>query len=171
MVDFGSMSAEENSRFKQWMTENNVVAHQIDFERRMGSFKGNLRSIKQLRQLFKDNQFSFVHVHSPLGGILGRFVAKQFKVSAIYTAHGFHFFKGGPKSGLLVFYPLEWIFAFITDTLITINDEDYALAKKHMHSKKIIEINGIGVDVKKAWSVSNEKKELALRCTQKVKVK
>lgn len=161
MVDFGSMSAEENNRFKQWMTENNVVAHQIDFERRMGSFKGNLRSIKQLRQLFKDNQFSFVHVHSPLGGILGRFVAKQFKVPAIYTAHGFHFFKGGPKSGWLVFYPLEWIFAFITDTLITINDEDYALAKKHMHANNVVKINGIGVDVESEWLVTDETKQSA----------
>lgn len=161
MVDFGSMSAEENNRFKQWMTENNVVAHQIDFERRMGSFKGNLRSIKQLRQLFKDNQFSFVHVHSPLGGVLGRVVAKQFKVPVIYTAHGFHFFKGGPKSGWLVFYPLEWFFSFITDTLITINDEDYALAKKHMHANNVVKINGIGVDVESEWLVTDETKQSA----------
>lgn len=160
MDDFGPMSSEENERLKKWMIENNAVAHQIDFERRMGSFKGNLRSIKQLRKLFRDNQFSFIHVHSPLGSILGRFVARQFKVPAIYTAHGFHFFKGGPKSGWVVFFPLEWFFSFITDTLITINDEDYALAKKHMHAKKIVKINGIGVDIEKAWAVPNEKKEL-----------
>lgn len=161
MVDFGSMSSEENERFKKWMIENNVITHQIDFERRMGSLKGNLRSIAQLRQLFRANQFSFVHVHSPLGSILGRFVAKQFKVPAIYTAHGFHFFKGGPKSGWLVFYPLEWIFSFITDTLITINDEDYALAKKHMHAKKVVQIHGIGVDVEGAWQISKYSKKVS----------
>lgn len=161
MVDFGSMSSEENERFKKSMIENNVITHQIDFERRMGSLKGNLRSITQLRQLFRANQFSFVHVHSPLGGILGRFVAKQFKVPAIYTAHGFHFFKGGPKSGWLVFYPLEWIFSFITDTLITINDEDYALAKKHMHAKKVVQIHGIGVDVEGAWQISKYSKKVS----------
>ncbi|WP_223322955.1 hypothetical protein [Leuconostoc mesenteroides] len=33
MVDFGSMSAEENERFKQWMIDNDIIAHQIDFER------------------------------------------------------------------------------------------------------------------------------------------
>ena len=127
----------------------------------MGTLKGNIRSIRQLREIFKSNDFSFIHVHSPLGSILGRFVAKQFKVPAIYTAHGFHFFKGGPKSGWLVFYPLEWFFAFITDTLITINDEDYELAEKHMHAKNVIKINGIGVEIEKAWSVSEEKKVLA----------
>lgn len=167
MVEFGSMSAEENIRFKQWMIENNVTAHQIDFERRMGSFKGNLRAIKQLRKLFKDNQFSFIHVHSPLGGILGRLVAKQFKVPSIYTAHGFHFFKGGPKSSWLVFYPLEWMFSFITDILITINDEDYELAKKHMHSKESIEINGIGVDVESSWSISEKDRTLVRRNIRK----
>lgn len=158
MVDFGSMSAEENERFKQWMIENDVVAHQVDFERRMGTIKGNIRSIKQLRQVFSANSFSFVHVHSPLGSILGRLVAKQYKVPTIYTAHGFHFFKGGPKSGWIVFYPLEWLFSFITDTLITINEEDYTLAKKHMHAKHIKKINGIGVDVEGAWRVSDEYK-------------
>lgn len=161
MVDFGSMSVEENERFRQWMDDNHVVAHQIDFERRMGSLKGNLRSIKQLRQVFQKYNFTFIHVHSPLGSILGRLVAKQFKVPTIYTAHGFHFFKGGPKSGWLVFYPLEWLFSFITDTLITINDEDYTLAKKHMHAKHIVKINGIGVDVEKAWRVTDEKKQEA----------
>lgn len=158
MVDFGSMSAEENERFKQWMNDNKVVAHQVDFERRMGSLKGNIRSIKQLRQIFKMNDFAFIHVHSPLGSILGRFVAKQFKVPTIYTAHGFHFFKGGSKSGWLFFYPLEWAFSFITDTLITINDEDFALTQKHMHAKNIVKINGIGVDVEKAWCVTDEEK-------------
>lgn len=155
IIDFGSMSASENERFKQWMIENDVIAHQVDFERRMGSIKGNIRSIRQLRQIFNRNNFSFVHVHSPLGSILGRLVAKQYKVPSIYTAHGFHFFKGGPKTGWLVFYPLEWFFSFFTDTLITINDEDYALAKKHMHAKRIIEINGVGVDVEKAWNVND----------------
>lgn len=93
IVDFGSMSVEENERFKQWMDKNNVIIHQVDFERRLGSIVGNLRSIKQLRQLFKEIQFTFVHVHSPLGGILGRLVAKRFKVPSIYTVHGFHFLK------------------------------------------------------------------------------
>lgn len=161
MIDFGSMSAEENERFKQWMIENDVIVHQVDFERRMGSLKGNLRSIRQLRQIFRENDFTFIHVHSPLGSILGRLVARKFGVPVIYTAHGFHFFKGGSKSGWFIFYPLEWFFSFITDTLITINNEDYALAKKHMHAKNIVKINGIGVDIEKAWRVTDEEKMIA----------
>ncbi|MGB2524429.1 glycosyltransferase [Leuconostoc suionicum] len=167
MIDFGSMSVKENDRFKQWMLENRVIAHQVDFERRMGSLKGDVRSIKQLWRIFRENNFSFIHAHSPLGGILSRLVAIIFKVPVIYTAHGFHFFKGGPTSGWFIFYPLEWVFSFITDTLITINDEDYALAKKHMHAKNIVKINGIGVDVKEAWCVTNEEKITSRRKIRK----
>ncbi|MGC8304587.1 glycosyltransferase [Leuconostoc mesenteroides] len=167
MVDFGSMSEEENERFKQWMNDNKVVAHQVDFERRMGSLKGNIRSLKQLRQIFRENDFTFIHVHSPLGSILGRLVARKFGVPVIYTAHGFHFFKGGPKTGWLFFYPLEWIFSFITETLITINNEDYVLAKEHMHAKKVVQINGIGVDVEGAWRVTDHEKQLARKKIRK----
>ncbi len=158
MIDAGSMSNQENERFKIWMKDNDVVAHQVDFERRLGTVKGNISAIRQLKQLFKNNQYKFIHVHSPLGSILGRYVAWRFNVPAIYTAHGFHFFKGGPKSGWLIFFPIEWLFSFFTNTLITINDEDYALAKKQMHAKHITKINGIGVDVEKAWQVSDEYK-------------
>ena len=164
MVDFGSMSTEENERFKRWMDNNQVVAHQVDFERRMGTLVSNIKALSQLNRLFKAYTFQFVHVHSPLGGILGRIIAKLHKVPSVYTAHGFHFFQGGPKSGWLLFFPLEWIFSFITDTLITINNEDYRLAKKYMHARKIIKIHGVGVDVIKASQVSaNEKKEARKR--------
>lgn len=158
MVDFGSMSYEENERFKQWMIDNEIFSHQVDFERRMGTLKGNIKSFRQLEKLFKENNFEFIHVHSPLGSILGRLAAKKHNVPTIYTAHGFHFFKDGPKSGWLFFFPMEWLFSFITNTLITINDEDYRLAKKYMHANKIIKIDGIGVDVEEAWRVTCEEK-------------
>lgn len=161
MIDAGSMSVQENERFKQWMIDNGVIAHQVDFERRLGTIRGNIVAVRQLKKVFRANDYKFIHVHSPLGSILGRYVARRFKVPSIYTAHGFHFFKGGPKSGWLIFFPVEWFFSFFTDTLITINDEDFALAKKYMHAKNIVQTNGIGVDVERAWSMSNTYKKEA----------
>ncbi|QEA45931.1 glycosyltransferase family 4 protein [Leuconostoc citreum] len=161
MVDFGSMSYEENERFKQWMIDNEIFSHQVDFERRMGSVLGNMRSLKQLNNLFSTHDFVFVHVHSPLGSVLGRIIAKKFKVPVIYTVHGFHFFRGSSKKSWIMFYPLEWLLSFITNVMIAINDEDYNLAKRHMHAKNLVKINGIGVDVYKAQSVPEEYKQLA----------
>ncbi|MCM6834326.1 glycosyltransferase [Leuconostoc mesenteroides] len=158
MIDFGSMSLVENETFKQWMLENNVIAHQIDFERRIGSIKGNMLSIGQLRRIFRENSFSFVHVHSPLGSILGRYVAMQFKVPVIYTAHGFHFFKGSPVKSWLLYYPVEWVLSFFTEVLIVINKEDLKIAS-NFHATKVQYIPGVGVDVKTAIKISDSQKK------------
>lgn len=160
MTKFGSMSLDENNRFKNWMSENEVISHQIDFERRLGTIRSNIKAIGQLRQLFKVNNFTMIHVHSPLGGILGRIVAKQFGIPVIYTAHGFHFFKGSPKINWLVFFPVEWFFSFFTDVLVTINNEDFELAKRRLHAKNVFHINSNGIDVIQALTISDQEKKL-----------
>lgn len=161
VIDFGSVSVEEIERFKNWLHENNVALHQVDFGRKLGTLSSNLKSLRQLDTIFKLHRFSFTHVHSPLGSILGRLVSKKHKVPVMYTAHGFHFLKNGPTSAWLVFFPLEWFFSFITDTLITINDDDYSIARRYMHARNVVKINGIGVDIKTAWNVSANDKYLA----------
>jgi glycosyltransferase EpsD len=68
-----------------------------------------------------------------MGGVLGRFAAfklwKQGKIKVIYTAHGFHFYKGAPLVNWLLYYPMEKFLAQWTDVIITINEEDYERAK------------------------------------------
>jgi glycosyltransferase involved in cell wall biosynthesis len=64
----------------------------------------------------------------------------------IYTAHGFHFYKGASKKNWLLFYPIERFFSRITDVLITINEEDYRLAKRKFKAKEVYRIPGIGVN-------------------------
>lgn len=128
-----------------------IIRHQIDFARIPWS-KTNLSAYKQLKKLFKEIHFDIVHCHTPMGGVLGRLAAKKYRKSGtkvIYTAHGFHFCKNAPKKNWLMFYPVEWLLAHWTDVLITINEEDYALAKKHMHAKHVTYIPGVGVDLKK----------------------
>lgn len=66
----------------------------------------------------------------------------------IYTAHGFHFYKGAPLHNWLLYYPVEWWFARFTDTLITINKEDYHRAKKFCKRKQtqVKYVPGVGID-------------------------
>lgn len=64
----------------------------------------------------------------------------------VYTAHGFHFFKGAPLKNWLLFYPAERFLSRYTDLLITINGEDYARARG-FHAKKAALVNGVGVDL------------------------
>ena len=99
----------------------------ISFER--SPFKiNNLKAIGQLRKVINEEQYDIIHTHTPMGSVVTRLAAKQARkknnTRVIYTAHGFHFFKGAPILNWLVFYPVEKWLAKYTDTLITINKED-----------------------------------------------
>ncbi len=69
---------------------------------------------------------------------------------AVYIAHGFHFFKGGSKAAWLLYYPIEKLLSPLTDTLVTINREDYELAAHSFRPKELVLTNGIGVRVNDA---------------------
>lgn len=144
------------------LTEKNVNAFQIDFSRNVFNIIKDIVAIKQTNAVMKNNansinkariiesyKYCIVHSHSPIGGIVGRLVAKRNGVKNIYTAHGFHFYKGGALKNWLLFYPIEKLFSVITDVLITINEEDYELARKKFKAKKIYKIPGIGLDMSK----------------------
>lgn len=70
----------------------------------------------------------------------------------MYTAHGFHFFKGSPSLNWMLYYPVERTLARLTDTIVTINQEDFSRAQtfKTTHTFRI---PGIGVDTKRIEQV------------------
>ena len=51
----------------------------------------------------KEHDFELVHAHTPMGGLFTRLAFKREKTAVFYTAHGFHFLKGGPKSSWIMF--------------------------------------------------------------------
>ena len=85
-----------------------------------------------------------------MGAVIARLAAKGARkkgTKVIYTAHGFHFFKGAPLKNWLFFYPVEKYLSKYTDCLITINSEDYALAhEKKFRAGKIYQVHGVGVE-------------------------
>lgn len=93
----------------------------------------NLQGLKQLKNILANGNYQILHCHTPMGGVLGRLAAlklwKQGKLKVIYTAHGFHFYKGAPLVNWLLYYPMEKFLAQWTDVIITINEEDYERAK------------------------------------------
>ena len=139
------------------------VKHQICIER--SPFKlSNLKAITQLKRIIETEKFDIIHCHTPMGSVVTRLAAKtarkKYGTRVIYTAHGFHFYKGAPKLNWFLFYPIEKYLAKYTDTLITINNEDYSLAKRKF-SKKCNDIQyvpGVGIDIKK-FDVDVEKIE------------
>jgi glycosyltransferase EpsD len=89
----------------------------------------NIRAYRELKTLLLQG-YDIIHCHTPMGACLVRLAARKDRARVIYTAHGFHFFKGAPLLNWLVFYPIEKYLSKYTDGLVTINEEDYYLANQ-----------------------------------------
>lgn len=133
----------------QTLLDMGVRLHYVPFSRSPYSIK-NIRSYNELKNIIKKQSIELVHCHTPVGGALGRLAANACRVPVtIYTAHGFHFFKGCPLKNRAIYYPVEKVMSRFTDVLITINNEDYQIASKKFHAKKTERIHGVGIDIDK----------------------
>ena len=155
---------ERITKLKQEFDGLGVKYFQVDFSRSPIKLHKYKKAYLQLKKLLGENEYSFVHCHTPVASVICRIVTHYARIKCIYTAHGFHFFKGAPVINWLVYYPVEKILSRWTDVLITINKEDYKLAQKKMHAKKVVYIPGVGVDTKKfeICSVNREEKRKSL---------
>lgn len=129
--------------------------------------KGIFKCIKDLRKILEKEQYDIIHCHTPMGAVIARLAAKklykQNKVKVIYTAHGFHFYKGAPLVNWLLYYPVERYLSKYTDVLITINNEDYEFAKKKLKAKKICFSNGVGINFENFKPSENASDKFNLR--------
>mgnify|MGYP000482463405 CR=1 FL=1 len=71
-----------------------VRCYQIDFARNIKHLGQNMRALRQVEGLMKQNGYAFCHCHSPIGGVVARIAGHRTKTKVIYTAHGFHFYQG-----------------------------------------------------------------------------
>lgn len=159
----GTISIESVQELKEFLEANKVNVYDIPFQRNP-FHPGNWLAFRMLNRVMSDNTYDLVHSHTPIGGLIGRILGYYHKVdNNMYTAHGFHFYKGGSRVGWLLFYPVEKILSYFTDTIITINEEDYAIAKKRFKMKGLHLVNGVGVNLEKFSPISdNTKAQLKL---------
>lgn len=145
-----------------------LKVHNIPFSRSPLSFD-NIKSFIELKKLIDNNHYDVVHCHTPNASAITRFACIKARVAGmkvIYTAHGFHFYKGAPIINWLIYYPLEWICSHYTDVLITINSEDYKLARKKLKANKIEYVPGVGINLDKFSNfqvdIKQKRKELGI---------
>ncbi len=135
----------------------------------------NIKAYKELKKIIEAENYDVIHCNTPMGGIVTRLAAKKARkngTKVFYTAHGFHFYNGASKKNWIVFYPIEKHFAKLTDTLITINREDYKLASKKFKTN-VEYIHGVGVNEERYYPVNDEeklkiRKELGFTKNQKI---
>lgn len=143
------------SDFKEWGMDDifgklGCGSYQIDFSRSPLSLD-NVKAYGQLKKVIANGNYDIVHCHTPNASVITRLVCRKVRkktgLKVFYTAHGFHFYKGAPKLNWMVFYPIEKFCSRFTDKLITINKEDYELAKAKFHAKAVHYVPGVGIDL------------------------
>lgn len=160
--EFGLVSSKEHvDNFKQELLKSGKTVHELSIPRGISNISAIISAYKKVKLICDKNKYDIIHCHSPIGGVIARLAARKSRkngTKVIYTAHGFHFFKGAPLKNWLIYFPIEWICSFVTDVLITINSEDYNFAKKYMHAKRIEYIPGVGINTEKISLVDVDRK-------------
>ncbi len=120
----------------------------------------NIRAYRKLKALIDAQGYEIVHCNTPVGGVLARLACRRARrkgLLVLYTAHGFHFYRGAPIKNWLLYYPIEWVCARMTDRLLTITDEDEALARRRFKTK-VCRIHGVGADAARFYPVGTQQK-------------
>jgi len=96
--------------------------------------------------------YDLVHVHTPIAAFVTRFALRRLpsgtRPNVIYTAHGFHFYRGQKPLPHAAYRAMERMAARWTDFLVTINAEDLEAARSFgtIAPSRVRLIPGIGVD-------------------------
>lgn len=112
------------------------------------------RAASNLRGIVETEGYDIVHVHTPVAAFVTRYALRPLRRSnrtrVIYTAHGFHFHRGGHPIKNALFFSLERIAREWMDCLVVINreDESAALQRLYLPPERVVYMPGIGVDLR-----------------------
>ncbi|TGE33799.1 glycosyltransferase [Desulfosporosinus sp. Sb-LF] len=139
----------------------------IAFEKNILSAK-NLLAINTVKNILEQNHFEIISIHTTLAGAIVRaaiILAGKRNTRVIYTSHGYFFWNGGPFANWIKYLPPEKICAGVTDCVIAMNYEDFALAQKYKLCSGDVElIPGMGVDLERYKPYDNVKKRRMRQC-------
>ncbi|MEY2858018.1 MAG: hypothetical protein RLZZ74_2330 [Cyanobacteriota bacterium] len=138
--------------------------YDIQWSRNVFDPRNLLAGVSRVKEVVAEANYDLVHVHTPIAAFVTRYALKDLKkTKVIYTAHGFHFYRGGSAVKNAIFLGLEKLAGQWTDYLVTINQEDEAAAKKHnfLPAERVYYTRGIGVDTEYYASVKVNPADLA----------
>lgn len=123
----------------------------------------NFSVYRQLKRLIIQEKYRIIHCHTPMAAALTRLAARKLRkngLTVIYTAHGFHFFKGAPLLGWLLYYPIEKFLSRFTDIIITINNEDFEnITDQNFKCKDAYLVPGVGVNAESVIDSNDDTKK------------
>ncbi len=130
---------------------------------------------RHIRAVVEREGYELVHVHTPVAAFVARYALRRPRRNrlpqVIYTAHGFHFYSGGPPLENGIYLALEKLAGRWTDYLVVINREDEDAARRYrlVPPSRVRYMPGIGIDVERvrlgavtAEEVARVRQELGL---------
>ena len=97
----------------------------------------NIKAYFALKRLLRNTHYDVIHCNTPVGGALGRLA------------------KSAPRMNWLLYYPIEKALSRCTDKLISITEEDYALASAKFHCP-VFHQHGVGANSEKNKPISSD---------------
>ena len=125
--------------------------YELPISRSILDLDGLRRGVTALSKILETGP-DIVHVHTPIAAFMTRFVVRRMPENlrpvVVYTAHGFHFHRGGHAVTNAVFLTVERVAGRWTDRLVVMNDEDSEAARRNrlVASGRLVRMPGIGVD-------------------------
>ena len=135
----------------------------LPFEKSMLSPK-NLAAVRQLAKLLRAEQYDLISTHTSLAAFFTRLavmLAGKGNTVVMNTAHGYLFDAQTPLLKRTLLLGAEKLTAGVTDYLLTMNRQDYAIAQRHHLGKTLIQTDGMGIDLERFQPVSVEEKARA----------
>lgn len=155
------------------------AVHEIGWTRNPTDLVNLTAAPATLQHLVVEHGYDIVHAHDPIAAFVTRYALRRLRrrngLRVVYTAHGFHFYRGAPRTQSALFRGLERLASDWTDRLIVINQEDLAAARTFPLARRggVVYFPGIGVDTTgyapeavDASAVSEVRRELGVAAGQ-----
>ncbi len=114
-----------------------------------------LKAPDAVRAVLMEGNYDLVNATTPVGSFVTRLALNRYRyrkdLKMVYTAQGFHFYKGGSPATNAAYLALEKIAGQWTDQLVVVNGEDQAAASEHrlIPGNQVARIPGTGVNTQR----------------------
>lgn len=153
--------------FKDYFSANVRFIKVENFTRSI-NIKKDLKALKEVKKIIKDEKPNIIHLHSSKAGVIGRIAISGRKVKMFYNPHGFSFLKlDDSKLKRVIYWLIEKIITIINPKCIIIGCSQGEYEEARKLSKKSICINN-GINIEK---LNDETKELNERVIDFKKIK
>ena len=156
-----SLRAQTPDNFRKYF-DNNIKFIEVKNFTRNINFGKDIKALKEIRNIVKEEKPDIVHLHSSKAGILGRIGIHDKGIKMFYNPHGFSFLKlDDSKLKRFIYKAIEKCAAIINRkcTIVGCSKGEYEEAKK-LNKNSICINNGINIEKLKEETKNLKEKEI-----------